>query len=83
VKQACYLSAQLRESAPNLRDAGWQQTATLLMLAADEIEQQRARLVALEHALQTQPQNASQPNSELDLVEPSRPICFARETRRP
>jgi hypothetical protein len=53
------------------------------MLAADEIEQQRARLVALEHALQTQPQNASQPNSELDLVEPSRPICFARETRRP
>jgi hypothetical protein len=56
VKQACYLSAQLRVSAPYLGDAGWQQTATLLMLAADEIEQLRAQLLKLERCLKTQPQ---------------------------
>ena len=38
-----YLSAQLRESAPYLQDAGWRQTADLLLAAADEIETLRAQ----------------------------------------
>jgi hypothetical protein len=50
VKQATYLSAQLRESAPYLRDIGWRDSATLLTLAADEIEELRARVFALENA---------------------------------
>jgi hypothetical protein len=41
-----YLPAQLRESAPYLKDAGWQQTATLLLAAADEIEMLQQRLAA-------------------------------------
>jgi hypothetical protein len=41
-----YLSAQLRESAPYLRDVGWRQTAELLIAAADEIEQLRSQLAA-------------------------------------
>ena len=41
-----YLSAQLRESAPYLQDAGWRQTADLLLAAADEIETLRAQLAA-------------------------------------
>jgi hypothetical protein len=44
VKQSTYLSAQLRESAPYLKDAGWRQTAALLLAAADEIEDLRLRL---------------------------------------
>ena len=51
MKQATYLSAQLRESAPYLRDSGWRETATLLTLAADEIEQLRARVLDLENAV--------------------------------
>ena len=43
-----YLTAQLRESVPYLRDAGWRETATLLVAAADEIEQLGARVVDLE-----------------------------------
>ena len=39
-----YLSAQLRESAPYLRDAGWHQTADLLLASADEIERLRRQL---------------------------------------
>ena len=50
VKQATYLSAQLRESAPYLLDSGWRETAALLTLAADEIEQLRARVLVLENA---------------------------------
>jgi hypothetical protein len=42
-----YLSAQLRESAPYLRDAGWRQTAELLIAAADQIEQLRSQIAAL------------------------------------
>jgi hypothetical protein len=37
VKKQTYLSAQLRESAPYLKDAGFRQTASLLVTAADEM----------------------------------------------
>jgi hypothetical protein len=43
-----YLSAQLRESAPNLKDAGWHDTAILMTAAADEIEALRQRIAELE-----------------------------------
>lgn len=43
-----YLSAQLRESAPYLRDAGWRQTAELLIAAANEIDTLRAQVAASE-----------------------------------
>jgi hypothetical protein len=39
-----YLSAQLRESAPYLRDVGWRETADLLIAAAAEIEELHLRL---------------------------------------
>ena len=42
--KATYLSAQLRESAPYLRDAGWRQTADLLVAAAHEIESLNSQL---------------------------------------
>ena len=44
MKNATFLSAQLRESAPYLRDAGWRETANLLVAAADEIETMRHQL---------------------------------------
>ena len=44
VEKPTYLTAQLRESAPYLRDAGWRETSTLLLAAADEIESLRAQL---------------------------------------
>jgi hypothetical protein len=43
-----YLSAQLRESAPYLKDAGWHDTAILMTAAADEIETLRQRIAELE-----------------------------------
>jgi hypothetical protein len=43
-----YLSAQLRESAPYLKDAGWHDTAILMTAAADEIEALRQRVSELE-----------------------------------
>ena len=43
-----YLSAQLRESAPYLKDAGWHDTAALMTAAADEIEALRQRIAELE-----------------------------------
>ena len=43
-----YLSAQLRESAPYLKDAGWHDTAILMAAAADEIEALRERIAELE-----------------------------------
>ena len=39
-----YLSGQLRESAPYLRDAGWRESADLMLAAAAEIEALTARL---------------------------------------
>jgi len=46
MQKATYLSAQLRESAPYLRDAGWRQTADLVIAAAQEIESLRSQLAA-------------------------------------
>jgi hypothetical protein len=43
-----YLSAQLRESAPYLKDAGWRDTAALMIAAADEIEALKERNAELE-----------------------------------
>jgi hypothetical protein len=43
-----YLSAQLRESAPYLKDAGWHDTAILMTAAADEIEALGQRIAELE-----------------------------------
>lgn len=43
-----YLSAQLRESAPYLKDAGWHDTAILMTAAADEIEALKQRIAELE-----------------------------------
>jgi hypothetical protein len=43
-----YLSAQLRESAPYLKDAGWRDTAILMTAAADEIEALQQRIAELE-----------------------------------
>jgi hypothetical protein len=43
-----HLSVQLRESAPYLRDAGWRQTAELLIAAANEIDTLRAQVGASE-----------------------------------
>jgi hypothetical protein len=40
------LAAQLRESAPYLKDIGWEDTAKLVLLAADEIEGLRKRIPA-------------------------------------
>ena len=48
VSKPSYLTAQLRESVPYLQDAGWRQTATLLLAAADEIEGLRSRLEQVE-----------------------------------
>ena len=45
-----YLTAQLRDSAPYLKDGGWKETAKLLLVAADEIEALRKRLHELEPA---------------------------------
>ena len=50
MNQPTYLTTQLREATPYLRDAGWRETATLLTLAADEIEQLRKRILFLERA---------------------------------
>ena len=49
-----FLSSQLRDSAPYLRDDGWDQTAQLLLAAAAEIEGLQARLA------ETKPVGASQ-----------------------
>jgi hypothetical protein len=46
VKKETYLSSQLRESAPYLKEAGFRQTATLLMAAAEEIETLQTRVAA-------------------------------------
>jgi hypothetical protein len=43
-----FLSTQLMESASYLRDAGWRETATLLIAAAAEIEELKQRVAELE-----------------------------------
>jgi hypothetical protein len=48
MSKTTYLSAQLRESAPYLREAGWRETAALVAAAADEIETLRQRLAEIE-----------------------------------
>jgi hypothetical protein len=48
VKNSSYLSTQLMESAPYLKDAGWRETATLLIAAAAEIEELKQRVAELE-----------------------------------
>jgi hypothetical protein len=45
---ASYLTSQLRESAPYMKDAGWHQSAALILAAATEIERLRAELTAME-----------------------------------
>ena len=63
VKQGTYISTQLRESVPYLCDAGFRETATLLTLAADEIEKLRAQVLALEQASQVQTREHRRPDS--------------------
>lgn len=57
------LVAALRESCGYLRDAGYRETARLLFAAADEIEQLRERLQALEGASQPAPGTTRGPQS--------------------
>ena len=63
VKQATYLSAQLRESVGYLRDAGWRETASLLTVAAEEIEQLRARVIDLERHSPGSERSQPRPNA--------------------
>lgn len=58
-----FLSAQLRESAPYLRDAGWRQTADLLIAAAAEIESLRNQVDALHAVDSTSPKLEGQETS--------------------
>jgi hypothetical protein len=43
-EESMYISVMLRESAPYLRDAGWRETAQLLIAAAQEIEELKSQL---------------------------------------
>ena len=65
------LVVALRESCGYLRDAGYRQTAHLLTAAADEIEQLRERLHALEAASRSTHGSAREPQSNC-LVERAR-----------
>jgi hypothetical protein len=75
VKKPTYLSAQLRESAPYLRDAGWGQTATLLLAAADEIETLRQRLGTNAEALLNQQVGHTEPAPKVAHFPPSLPTA--------
>lgn len=59
MSKANYLTAQLRESAPYLKDAGWQQTAKLVSEAADELEALRALVEELTLAAPAAEANAN------------------------
>ena len=59
-----FLSAQLRESAPYLREAGSRQTADLLMTAAAEIESLRNQVKAL-HAVR---EDSASPEREGEMI---------------
>ena len=45
------LITALRDSCGYMRDEGWQQTAQLMLLAADEIERLNERILGLEEHL--------------------------------
>jgi hypothetical protein len=47
MSKATYLTTQLRESAPYLKDAGWHESAKLVVAAANEIEALRLRVEEL------------------------------------
>jgi nucleoside-specific outer membrane channel protein Tsx len=51
-KSSKFLIRELRESQPYLADEGWHQVASLMLAAADEIEQLHARIGELEAATQ-------------------------------
>ena len=53
-----YLTAQLRESAPYLADAGWRQTADLLLAAAAEIDELRRRSGVADRSAAPAPERA-------------------------
>jgi hypothetical protein len=57
------LARELRENCGNLRDAGWESTARLMEVAADELERLGARVCELEQRLLVQP-----PPGELDYA---------------
>ena len=65
VKKQTYLSAQLRESAHYLKDAGFRQTATLMLAAADEIEMLQQRLATNAEAPPKQQSSEREPASEI------------------
>jgi hypothetical protein len=73
MSKATYLTAQLRESAPYLRDAGWHQTAELVCEAADELETLRGLVKKL-----TPEAPAAQANENAQVYQPAR----ARRPRR-
>lgn len=50
VPKETYLTVQLEESASYLRDAGWLQTAALLLVAAVEIESLRQEVAEVRDA---------------------------------
>jgi len=75
MKKATHLSAQLREAAPYLKDAGWQQTATLLLAAADEIETLQQRLATDAVARLTPQAGHAEPASKVIQFPPSLPTA--------
>ena len=58
------LVTALRESCGYLRDAGYRETARLLVAAADEIEALRARLQAFEATPRETPDSGREPESK-------------------
>jgi hypothetical protein len=75
LKKPTYLSTQLRETAPYLKDAGWRQSATLLLAAADEIERLQQRLARDVEAAQSQPSGDAQIASKVIQFPPSTPTA--------
>lgn len=59
MQNSTYLTAQLRESAPYLGDAGFRETASLLLAAANEIESLNARLAGAADAKPDRPDTAT------------------------
>ena len=59
-----FLTAQLRESAPYLQDAGFHESARLLLAAADEIENLHALLHEATPSLIVDRVNENEPPAE-------------------